>query len=1066
MFKQFATTLLVIDPTVDHYQSLLVGLSADVATLILQADQDGIEQITTALAHFGSLRSVHILSHGDRGMVRLGSTLLTVDTLSHYQAQLQAWKTALTPAVDILFYGCSIAAGAEGQQLVQQISEWTGANVAASSDVTGNADLGGNWELEVTVGNVTSEMVFHAEAIAAYVGVLPVPLMQESFTGSDVNDNTAWLFGTGTATSANPFLTARSSTDPSAPNGLPGGGSDASGDGALRLTNATDNQATFVIFNQELNAAGGLSITFDLFAYGGTDSDPNNRADGISFFLIDGNASPTQAGGFGGSLGYAQRTDPNPDISGIEGGYLGIGFDVFGNFSAPLNQSWDSGRIGGPGQVRDSVAVRGQGSGIDGYEYLTGNVLPFSLDNAASGATREDSLRRVTVELTPEGNLTVIVRADLNKDSDFDDANETATPISNFNVTAPAANNAPLPSTFKFGFAGSTGSFNNIHEIRNLAITSVVPSASLILSNSPFSENGGVATITAQLSEVTSQDVTIHLELTGTAIASTDYTASATSILIPAGQLTGSITLTGLNDTLLEGNESVVVDITSVTNAFEEGVQRVTAQITDVLPSVTLSLSNSPFAENGGVATVTAQLSAVTSEDVTVNLGLTGTAIASMDYTASAAAIVIPAGELTGTLTLTGINDSAIEGNESVIVDITSVVNATEDGVQQVSAAIQDDDRAIAEPTPQPGTPLQQRDNPAPRCKPGIVRRGNGNDNDLKGTADRDRLMGNAGNDTLWGNRCGDWLYGSRGRDTLHGGHGFDFLKGGADGDRLLGGLHHDRLVGNQGEDELRGGLGNDILRGGNHRDKLWGGQGSDRLGGGSGSDRLYGEQGDDFLFGHVGEDWMDGGAGSDRMRGGLSADVMFGRAGHDQMFGGAGSDRLYGNAGNDFLHGRLHGDLLYGGDGNDTLHGGAGRDQLVGEDGHDLLIGGIGDDQLTGGNGKDVLIGGWGADVISVGQGRDRIVYQSASDGGDRIQGFNVSQDVIDLSQIMQGSRYTRANKFRHYVQLTRSGAGAVLSVDFNGDAAGGFKQLAVLNQVSANRLTASNFAFSPIFS
>ena len=57
-------------------------------------------------------------------------------------------------------------------------------------------------------------------------------------------------------------------------------------------------------------------------------------ADGISFFLIDGTATPTKAGGFGGSLGYAQNTSPPaPTIPGIVGGYLGVGLDEFGNYS-------------------------------------------------------------------------------------------------------------------------------------------------------------------------------------------------------------------------------------------------------------------------------------------------------------------------------------------------------------------------------------------------------------------------------------------------------------------------------------------------------------------------------------------------------------------------------------------------------------------------------------------------------------------------------------------------------------------------------------------------------------
>ena len=69
-----------------------------------------------------------------------------------------------------------------------------------------------------------------------------------------------------------------------------------------------------------------------------------------------------------------------------------------------------------------------------------------------------------------------------------------------------------------------------------------------------------------------------------------------------------------------------MVDIDGVTNGTENGAQQVTATITDddAAPTVSLSLAGSPMAEAGGVATVTATLSAVSGQDVTVDLGLYG----------------------------------------------------------------------------------------------------------------------------------------------------------------------------------------------------------------------------------------------------------------------------------------------------------------------------------------------------------------------------------------------------------------------------------------------------------
>src|SRR5204863_531742 len=121
-------------------------------------------------------------------------------------------------------------------------------------------------------------------------------------------------------------------------------------------------------------------------------------------------------------------------------------------------------------------------------------------------------------------------------------------------------------------------------------------------------------------------------------------------------------------------------DITGVINGTESGLQQVTATITDddSLPSVTLSLSGSPLAENGGVATVTATLSVVSGFIVTVNLGFTGTATNPSDYSRSAPSITIPAGAFSANITLTGVNDFLSDPAETIVVDITSVNNGTE----------------------------------------------------------------------------------------------------------------------------------------------------------------------------------------------------------------------------------------------------------------------------------------------------------------------------------------------------------------------------------------------------
>lgn len=119
-------------------------------------------------------------------------------------------------------------------------------------------------------------------------------------------------------------------------------------------------------------------------------------------------------------------------------------------------------------------------------------------------------------------------------------------------------------------------------------------------------------------------------------------------------------------------------------------------------PTVSLGLSSSVFSENSGSTMVSAYLSQAYASPVTVTLVFSGSA-QPVDYTSSASTIIIPAGQLSGDITLTGIDNALFDGNRTVVIDIASVVNGIEAGVQQVTADIQDDETA---PYVIGGTPL------------------------------------------------------------------------------------------------------------------------------------------------------------------------------------------------------------------------------------------------------------------------------------------------------------------------------------------------------------------------
>lgn len=188
--------LFVVDATLSGYDELRHHLQEQAAergtfdVLTLDAHEDGIAQITHALADRGEVEAIHVLAHGSGGAVRLGSTWLAADRLGGYADLIAGWREALAPGADILFYTCDLAATPEGRTLLDSIQALTGADIAASVDATGHASLGGNWDLEYRRGDVTTAEALGPAARLDWVHLLSSQqarddFVAKSFAGSD-----------------------------------------------------------------------------------------------------------------------------------------------------------------------------------------------------------------------------------------------------------------------------------------------------------------------------------------------------------------------------------------------------------------------------------------------------------------------------------------------------------------------------------------------------------------------------------------------------------------------------------------------------------------------------------------------------------------------------------------------------------------------------------------------------------------------------------------------------------------------------------------------------------------
>ncbi len=178
-------SVLFVDSRVQDRATLLAGLAPDVEVVLLDPDVDGLSQIATVLAGRTDISSIQVLSHGTEGMVQLGSLNLTSANVVTHAADLATIGNALTADGDILLYGCNAGAGTDGEALVQSLAKLTGADVAASSDLTGAANQGGNWNLEVQAGPIEVVQPFDAQVLADYQDVLATGTALETTTSGN-----------------------------------------------------------------------------------------------------------------------------------------------------------------------------------------------------------------------------------------------------------------------------------------------------------------------------------------------------------------------------------------------------------------------------------------------------------------------------------------------------------------------------------------------------------------------------------------------------------------------------------------------------------------------------------------------------------------------------------------------------------------------------------------------------------------------------------------------------------------------------------------------------------------
>lgn len=225
------------------------------------------------------------------------------------------------------------------------------------------------------------------------------------------------------------------------------------------------------------------------------------------------------------------------------------------------------------------------------------------------------------------------------------------------------------------------------------------PFASIAATDPTATESGATTgTFTVTLSSASSGTTTVNFIVSGSAASGSDYTAIGTSVDILDGNDTATITVTPIDDALVEANETVIVTLTTGSGYDVGSPDNATINITsddssgsEILASI---VATDSLATEGSTATYTVSLSEVnsTGSPITVNYSNRGHATSGSDYTALSGSVSIPNGSQTATITLTATDDSEIEPYEAVLVELENGTGYSIEGYNKAEVFIVDND--------------------------------------------------------------------------------------------------------------------------------------------------------------------------------------------------------------------------------------------------------------------------------------------------------------------------------------------------------------------------------------
>jgi azurin len=328
---------------------------------------------------------------------------------------------------------------------------------------------------------------------------------------------------------------------------------------------------------------------------------------------------------------------------------------------------------------------------------------------AFSGASYSVSEVGTNVSLTvvQTGNLDISASVDyaMSDTGAVDGADYTGTNVTldfgpgtnSLTITIPVLDDSTIESneTFRVSLTNVTGAI--LLTRSNAVVTILEDDSSIAFTTNAMTmiETVSSVTLTVLRTGGTNFEATVGFATTtnSTATAGADYTSTNGTITFSPGVRSRTITIPLANDSSVEENETMELELSNVTDAILGSHTNAAVTILDNDSIFSISTNVATVAENAVTTSINIRRAGGLAGVATVRFGTTnGTAIAGSDYRARSGTLRFLAGETNKIVALSIMNDLVVDANETFTVGLSAPTGEATLGTNVITFTIVDND--------------------------------------------------------------------------------------------------------------------------------------------------------------------------------------------------------------------------------------------------------------------------------------------------------------------------------------------------------------------------------------